>query len=189
MITVDDLEERWYSALDLKLLYYTAHYRNFLDFNETVLEQSKVQRKNLIKKINKAERIDLIWKDYKEISNELKTNEWINFLSNCLDCLLDDLNTPKLLATINSWLKNPAPEIIWVILRLDKQVLRLNLLWEGEKFEWNEEIPEEIVQLANQRLQAKLEKNYTLADELRNQIQSKWYSIKDIPWSFEIEKM
>jgi cysteinyl-tRNA synthetase len=43
----------------LKLLYYTAHYRNFLDFNETVLEQSKVQRKNLIKKISKAERVDL----------------------------------------------------------------------------------------------------------------------------------
>ena len=38
LVTVDDLEEKWYSALDLKLLYYTAHYRNFLDFNETVLE-------------------------------------------------------------------------------------------------------------------------------------------------------
>ncbi|MBQ5543427.1 MAG: hypothetical protein IIT97_00595 [Mycoplasmataceae bacterium] len=46
LVTVDNLEEKWYSALDLKLLYYTAHYRNFLDFNETVLEQSKVQRKN-----------------------------------------------------------------------------------------------------------------------------------------------
>jgi cysteinyl-tRNA synthetase len=43
--------------------------------------------------------------------------------------------------------------------------------------------------LANQRLQAKQEKNYTLADELRNQIQSKWYWIKDIPWGFEIEKI
>ena len=53
------LEDKGYSALDLKLLYYTAHYRNFLDFNETVLEQSKIQRKNLIKKISKTERVDL----------------------------------------------------------------------------------------------------------------------------------
>ena len=182
------MEEKWYSALDLKLLYYTAHYRNFLDFNETVLEQSKVQRKNLIKKISKAERIDLKWKNYKEIINELKTEEWIKFLSDCLDCLFDDLNTPKLLATINSWLKNPTPEIIWIIVWLDKNVMKLDLLWKNEKSETTEDIPVEITELANQRLQAKQEKNYTLADELRTKIQEKWYSIKDIPWWFEIEK-
>ena len=189
LVTVDDLEEKWYSALDLKLLYYTAHYRNFLDFNETVLEQSKVQRKNLIKKISKAERVGLKWRNYKEIANELKTEEWIKFLSDCLDALLDDLNSPKLLATINSWLKNANPEIIWIIVWLDQNVMKMDLLWEKEKSEWIDEIPAEITQLANQRLQAKQEKNYALADELRNQIQSKWYSIKDIPWWFEIEKM
>ena len=189
LVTVDDLEEKWYSGLDLKLLYYTAHYRNFLDFNETVLEQSKVQRKNLIKKISKAERVDLKWKNYKEIADQLKTDEWIKFLSDCLDALLDDLNSPKLLATINSWLKNSNPEIIWIIVWLDKNVMKLDLLWENEKSEVSEDIPEEITELANQRLQAKQEKNYALADELRAKIQEKWYNIKDIPWEFEIEKM
>ena len=189
LITVDDLEEKWYSALDLKLLYYTAHYRNFLDFNETVLEQSKVQRKNLIKKISHTERIDLKWKNYKEVANELRTGEWIKFLSDCLDALLDDLNSPKLLATINSWLKNPTPEIIWTIVWLDKNVMKLDLLWEKEKLNWTDEIPTEITELANQRLQAKQEKNYVLADELRNHIHEKWFSIKDIPWWFEIEKL
>ena len=159
LVTVDDLEEKWYSALDLKLLYYTAHYRNFLDFNETVLEQSKVQRKNLIKKISKAERINLKWKNYKEVANELKTEEWIRFLSDCLDALLDDLNSPKLLATINSGLKNLNPEIIWVIVWLDKNVMKMDLLWEKEA-ETTEDIPAEIIELANQRLQAKQEKNY-----------------------------
>ena len=188
LVTVDDLEEKWYSGLDLKLLYYTAHYRNFLDFNETVLEQSKVQRKNLIKKISKAEKVDLKWKNYKEIADQLKTEEWLKFLSDCLDALLDDLNSPKLLATINSWLKNANPEIIWVIVWLDQNVMKLDLLWENEKADWTYEIPASITELANQRLQAKQEKNYALADELRNQIQSKWYNIKDIPWWFEIEK-
>ena len=159
------------------------------DFNETVLEQSKVQRKNLIKKISKADRIDLKWKNYKEVTAELKTDEWIKFLSDCLDALLDDLNSPKLLATINSWLKNPNPEIIWIIVWLDKQIMKMDLLWEKEKSESTAEIPEEITNLANQRLQAKQEKNYALADELRNQIQSKGYNIKDIPWGFEIEKI
>lgn len=189
LVTVDDLEEKWHSALDLKMLYYTAHYRNFLDFNETVLEQSKVQRKNLIKKIGKSEKIELKWNNYKEIFNQLKTESWTKFLSDCLEAILDDLNTPKLLAIINSWLKNPNPEIIWIILRLDKQILRLDLIWEKkEKSDTLAEIPQDIVNLANERLSAKQSKNYELADKLRSEIQSKWYSIKDIPWWFEIEK-
>jgi cysteinyl-tRNA synthetase len=36
-----------------------------------------------------------------------------------------------------------------------------------------EDIPTEITELANQRLQAKQEKNYALADELRAKIQGK----------------
>ena len=36
-----------------------------------------------------------------------------------------------------------------------------------------DEIPAEITELANQRLQAKQEKNYALADELRTKIQAK----------------
>ena len=186
LVTVDDIEEKWYSALDLKLLYYTAHYRNFLDFNESVLEQAKIQRKNLIKKISKTEKIDLKWNNYKEIVNELKTEKWINYLSNCVDCLLDDLNTPKLLATINSWLKDYNPEIIWIIVWLDKKVIKLDLLWLKEHNESQSNIPEEIIQLANKRLQAKQEKNYELADKIRAEIQSKWFSIKDVPWWFEI---
>ena len=188
LVTVDDLEDKWYSALDLKMLYYTAHYRNFLDFNENVLEQSKVQRKNLIKKLTKNEKAELKWENYQEIYKQLKTEEGINFFSDCLDALLDDLNTPKLLSIINSWLKYPNPEILWIIVRLDKQVMKLDLLWCKENdFNKNQrEIPEEIIQLANSRLQAKQEKNYSLADELRNKITEMWFTIKDIPGWFEI---
>ena len=68
-------------------------------------------------------------------------------------------------------------------------MLRLDLLWEKEKSNWDaQEIPQIITDLANQRMQAKQEKNYQLADEIRNQIQSHWYVIKDIPWWFEINK-
>ncbi|MDR0282766.1 MAG: hypothetical protein LBI53_05820 [Candidatus Peribacteria bacterium] len=42
-------------------------------------------------------------------------------------------------------------------------------------------ISQNITNLAHQRLIAKQEKNYALADELRNQIQEQGYSIKDVP--------
>lgn len=50
------------------------------------------------------------------------------------------------------------------------------------------EAPPEITQLANQRMQAKQEKNYALADELRKQIQEAGYVIKDTPEGFELKK-
>lgn len=45
------------------------------------------------------------------------------------------------------------------------------------------------MELGHQRLAAKQQKNYALADELRNQIQTQGYIIKDTPKGFEIEKV
>jgi cysteinyl-tRNA synthetase len=42
--------------------------------------------------------------------------------------------------------------------------------------------------LANQRVVAKEEKDYALADELRNQIQEAGFVIVDVPNGFAIEK-
>jgi cysteinyl-tRNA synthetase len=52
------------------------------------------------------------------------------------------------------------------------------------------EIPAEIEDLAQQRIQAKADKNYALADELRNQITALGYVIKDVKSDkgYEIEK-
>lgn len=41
------------------------------------------------------------------------------------------------------------------------------------------EIPDEIVKIADQRIQAKQEKDYALADELRNKIQDLGYQMQD----------
>ena len=56
--------------------------------------------------------------------------------------------------------------IIWIIVWLDQNVMKMNLLWEKEKAEVAKDIPAEITELANQRLKAKQEKNYALADEI-----------------------
>jgi cysteinyl-tRNA synthetase len=52
------------------------------------------------------------------------------------------------------------------------------------------QIPWEIEDLAQQRIQAKADKNYALADELRNQITALGYVIKDVKSDkgYEIEK-
>ena len=148
-----------------------------------LLKQAQTQRKNLNKKLSELEYTELNW-DYNQVKEQLKTEEWKDFLDKCVSAICDDLNTPKLLAEINTWLRTPTPEIIWVINRLDKVFLKLDLFEKVE--EETVEIPAEVKELAEQRLQAKAEKNYALADELRNKITEKWYTIKDVPGGYEI---
>ena len=50
------------------------------------------------------------------------------------------------------------------------------------------EVPEEIIALANKRREAKLSKNYALADEIRNEISKKGFTVVDTKEGFTIKK-
>lgn len=50
------------------------------------------------------------------------------------------------------------------------------------------EVPEEIIALANKRREAKLSKNYALADEIRNEILKKGFTVVDTKEGFTIKK-
>ncbi len=190
LVTVDDIEAQWYDGLDLKMLYYTAHYRSFLDFNSDVLEQAKQQRQNIIKKLSKIEFSKIDANSYLELEEKLKTTEWKQFLNNALESILDDLNTPKLLAEINKALHNPNSEVASVIYRLDQKLLRLDLfdfsiLEQKEKVK----IPSNIQDLAQKRREAKQSKDWATADCVRDELISLWRKILDRPDWFDIEKI
>ena len=189
LVTVEDLEQKWYSALDLKMLYYTAHYRSFLDFNQDVLYQARQQRQNIIKKLSKSEFLIIDAKSYLDLETKLNTKEWKEFLQNSVGAILDDLNTPKLLAEINKALHNPSLEIVSVIYWLDQRLLRLNLFDFSNLEQEKIEIPLEIKELAQQRWKAKQDKDWTRADVLRDQIISNWWKILDRTDGFDLEKI
>ena len=58
----------------------------------------------------------------------------------------------------------------------------------GILLDLEDEIPEEILDLANKRAEAKKAKDYAEADRIRDEIQSKGYIVKDVPGGFKIEK-
>ena len=58
----------------------------------------------------------------------------------------------------------------------------------GIVLDLEDEIPEEITELANKRAEAKKAKDYAEADRIRDEIQSKGYTVKDVPGGFKIEK-
>ena len=157
LVTVSDIEKQWYSGLDLKLLYFTAHYRSFLDFNDGVLIQAKKQRSNIIKKLSKLEYTELKASSYMELESQLVTDEGKSFFNQAIEAILDDLNTPKLFAAINKALHNPNSEIASIIHRLDTQLLRLDLFnFDDLSDDSNQiEVSQEIKDLAEQRRAAK----------------------------------
>jgi cysteinyl-tRNA synthetase len=86
--------------------------------------------------------------------------------------LLDDLNTPIFLANIQ---KHGISE-------------KLNTIYKLHKPEDIIEIPSDIKQLAEERRQAKIQKNRDTADSIKQQIVSKWWHIKDNKDTYEITK-
>lgn len=172
--TLEDAQKRWYSPLDLKYFYFMAQYSNFQNFTWEQLDVAKNTRQALIKKLQWREEL----KDRKEFEND-------PFFKEAMEAISDNINTPKLLAIIQSSLNNVNENTYAIITFFENNFLKLWLFEEQEKVE----IPSEIQELAQKRREAKKNKNWDTADSLRDQLTSLWWKILDRPDGFEVEKI
>jgi len=191
--------------MDLRYMFLTSHYRSFIDFTWENLEKARKGRLKLIRKI--LEILKYIWGKSEEILKKIgEVNYDYELKEKLEEIVLNDLNTPKVIAEIHKVLSDISDKIknssdffrtskdVLSILKtidwFDKAVLKLNLLESAiEQLKKQQDIPEEIKQLAEKRWKAKLEKNYQLADKLREEIRSKWYEILDKKDGYEIVKI
>ena len=175
VVTLDTIIEKWIDPMKFKYFIYLSHYRNIQNFS---FEDLQAAWKNYDKIVEKLKEYDL--SNIKEIDHkDLENNELIN-------SLLDNLDTVKLIAWINKKLAWKLTQDDLSLLKfLDEKILKLKLF---EKAQQKEEIPQEINEMAEQRFQAKKEKNFKLADELREQINKKGYQILDTKESYQIKK-
>ncbi len=186
VITLDDIIEKWFNPLSFKYFIYLAHYRSLQDFSWEDLEAAekayKKLKNNLSKYKDKTKNLTL--EDIKNIYDKKEKGYEL------IDYLLNDLDTVKLIAQINKYAKNvdklPEDEkiqILSIIKYIDDKILKLNL-FEKE----NVEIPEEIKKLAEERWEAKKQKDFQTADKLRDEILKAGYKIVDKKDWYEILK-
>ena len=205
VVTLRQLMEKWFDPMDLRYMFLTSHYRSFIDFTWENLEKARKGRLKLIRKI--LEILKNIWGKSEEILEKIEEVNYDYELKEKLeDIILNDLNTPKVIAEIHKVLSDISDKIknssdffrtssdVLSILKtidwIDRAGLKLNLLESAiEQLKKQRNIPEEIKQLAEKRWKAKLEKNYQLADKLREEIRSKWYEILDKKDGYEIVKI
>lgn len=174
--TLEDLKQKGFDPLVFRIFNYTSHYRNKLNFTWEALESAKTSLYRLKdayqKQLEGTEDVkDEILQEYKN-----RFNEAIN----------DDLNMPLAMSIVWEVAKNNIKSKKFADLLLDfDTVLGLKI---DEKIENNEELPEEIMAIINERKLARENKNWEESDRLRDLLSEKGYNIKDTKDGMEVTK-
>lgn len=179
--TISELEEKGYEPLDFRYFCLNTHYRKKLNFTFEAMTAAKISRA----------RLNTLVAQHRQ-ARDNKTDKAIldKYLAEFEDAINDDLNVPLALGVLWTALKEQKSADIYLLaIKMDK-VFGLSLD-KAKIVEENatDEIPADIMELANKRAQAKKERNFALADSLRNEIMQKGYTIIDLSGgAYKIEK-
>src|SRR3989344_2439785 len=174
-ITIRDALKK-YDAKALRLFYISAHYRSPIDFSEELLEQAKnsLQRLNdfttKMKNSNGKDDLELIKKTKEKFYESMD----------------DDFDTVKALAAVFDFVKEAnkkggGKKSYELMLEFDKVFNVLTIS--------DEELPEAIKKLVDEREEARKAKNFKKADKLREEIIRKGYILEDSKEGVRVKKI
>lgn len=168
--TLSALEEKGYSAMDLRMFFLSAHYSKPQNFTFDALNSAKESYINLKKLLLK----------HKNGKNKTEIEKINALKQKFAACVADDINAPLALSIVWDALKNypESPDIYNLILDFDNFLgLKLSQAKEEEK----EIIPQVILAIAEERKLARQNKDYAQSDLLRDKISALGYTIMDKP--------
>jgi len=180
--TLRDLLKKGFSPKAIRFVLLTTHYRKKLNFTFDAIKQAElaIQKiQNFYDSINQAIATD---RDNKNLSSLLKSTK-----ENFICALGDDLNISKTMAVVFDFMKDinklfpnfslstENKEKIIEIMKLFDSVL--GILSDTETVE----LAADLQDLINQREEARKNKNWQLADEIRNTLKEKGILIEDTP--------
>lgn len=178
--TIASLEEMGYSPMVFRYFCLNAHYRKKLNFTFEGMDSAKVS----------YERLCAILRSH-SYGLALVDDDTLNgFKKEFDDAINDDINIPMALGVLWKMTKLPlTSQVYQLALEMDK-VLGLSL----DKVEdylnsLVSDIPEEVVNLAEERKEAKANKNWAKADELRGKISELGYNVLDSKDGYELKKI
>ena len=177
------IEDKGYEPMAFRLLVLSSHYRSNLNFSLDALEQAK-------KNLQKIERFVEVLEEIKDKNFDLPNREDLDLATygkRFEEAMDDDLNTPLALSVLYEIISNVNKDIADGVFDSTEAKNTLKLWKKMNKvFGLNIEkskkaLPEEIVQLVDQRAKARKEKNYSRADEIRAEIDKLGYVVEDGP--------
>ena len=173
--TIADIEAHGYSALDLRYFFLQSHYRSKQNFTWEALEASKTARLRLVGKLAAI-------CPHPQGGTFTASGKYFEKFK---DALSDDINIPAALAIVNEAMKDSEIEdgVKWsTVIAFDK-VLGLSLR-ENSSLYADIDITPEVANLIGRRASARKQKTkegYDLADDIRREIESLGFDVKDGP--------
>ncbi len=182
--TLRDLMARGIDPLDIRYSMLSSHYASIYNFTFDDIKSGRKGRMRVQ---------DYIYSLFDETGGgaEADVSELKNKIFGDLG---NDLHTPKALAHLFTFINNNKAETLnsqtkKEMLDLMKEMNGIFDVWQiSPRPEGDNDIPDDIIKLAKQRLEAKKEKNWALADSLREEISNAGYFVKDTKDSYTIEK-
>ena len=182
--TVRDLIARGYDPMAFRYLLLQGHYRQPLEFSFESLDAAVAGYKNIVRKI-----ADLMNADNMGELDSVVYNEWHDKI---LAPASDNMKTAESLVVVQELLKNtevnPATKL--AVFEFVDRLLGLQFIDRAQKLLdlEKESAPDEIVELAKQRAEAKANKDWATADALRGQIDEAGWTILDGKDGYKIVK-
>jgi len=169
--TISDLKEKGYNPLAFRYMCLNAHYRNKLNFTWDVMQASQVSYDRFIEGALQ----------HKEGTAVIPKDVLTSFLTEFEEAINDDLNIPKALGVAWNMVRYPekSKDIYELLLKMDS-VFGLGIEDAGKK-DAEPELDSEIEQLIEERQQARKEKNWKRADEIRDRLKEMGIELQDTP--------
>ena len=182
-LTVSLLEQKGYNPLVYRFFCLQSHYRKSLVFSYENLDNAAVAYNKIIAKIASY---------LGDEETEVDKDAYDKLMSGFVSALDNDLNTSLAITALYDVLKadTSAKTKLELILEFDK-VLGLGLISEAQKLSdknSEEDIPEEIAQLLEQRKEARKNKDFALADSIRDRISEMGYIVEETRQGTKVTK-
>ena len=167
ILTVSLLKEKGYDPLSFRYMCLQSHYRKQLVFTYDSLDGAQNAYKKLINKTRNL--------TPKESYNEETFAKWDRKFK---DALENDLNTANALTTLYDLLKSDEEVgLKYELVKRWDEVFALDLIKQEEKLDSSKE--KYIMEMIEKRNEAKKNKNYALADQIREELLSQKIILKD----------
>lgn len=182
-LTVSLLESKGYNPLVYRFFCLLSHYRKSLVFTYENLDNAQVSYNKLLSKIAQL---------LADNGGEVDWTEFDRYKKEFTDAMDNDLNTSMAITALFNVLKADinAKTKLALIKEFDR-VLSLDLIEQAENLKnssQEEEIPAEVLEIAQQRQEARKAKDFATADALREKILQMGYVIEETRQGTKISK-
>lgn len=178
LYTISDLKQRGFEPLAFKYFCLNTHYSKKLNFTFEGLKASASGYKNLKN----------LLLEHKNGTEDFPKEKQEDYKNKFLEAINDDLNYPLAIGVLWTLLKTEpkSKKVYDLVLQFDNA---LGLDLKNAQPEETQEIPQQIKNLAEERLLARQNKDWAKSDELRDKLLELGYKIKDGKDSYELEKI